>query len=331
MLRLSDFDYHLPKELIAQFPLAERDHCRLMIVDRTACTVTHRAFTEVGCYLEAGDCLVLNDTRVLPSRLLGRRASGGKVEVLLLRRSEGCAFHAFIKPGRIKSGEQILFNNGGIIGTVVARGQIAFSCGSPDEVYAHGVMPLPPYIKRPATEADRVDYQTVYASNDGAIASPTAGLHFTNESLAALAAGGITVTNLTLHVGAGTFTPVKADDIASHVMDAERFSIPQETLQRITQARQTGKRVIAVGTTTLRCLEAYALDNRRDGETRLFIYPGFSFQAADGLLTNFHLPKTTLFMLVCAFAGTGLMKRAYEEAVKEQYRFYSYGDAMLII
>jgi len=329
-MKLADFDYQLPKELIAQHPLTERDSCRLLVLDRAKGTVEHCAFKDIGNYLKPNDLLVLNDTKVLPSRLFGKRPTGGKVEVLLIKEKAPLVFEAMIQPGRVKLGEKINFNAGSVIGTITAHREITFNTKNTGEIYKLGVMPLPPYIKRQAQDSDNIFYQTVYAKNEGAIASPTAGLHFTAELMKKLEAGGVKTAYVTLHVGPGTFKPVSSEDITLHKMDTEAFNVPDEAVDLIQEAKKNKSRVIAVGTTSLRTLEAYA-SGEKSGQTDLFIYPGYKFKLANCLLTNFHLPRTTLFMLVCAFAGEELAKAAYAQAIQEKYRFYSYGDAMLIL
>ena len=329
-MKLSDFDYHLPKELIAQYPLEKRDEAKLLVLNRQSGNIEHRIFKEVGEYLLNDDLLVLNDTKVLPCRLLGRRPSGGRVELLLLNRKDGLTFDALIKPARVKLGERIAFNGGEIYAFRSARDEITFQAPSAQAVYELGRMPLPPYIKREPQESDDLYYQTVYACQEGAAASPTAGLHFTKPLLEDIAGGGIKIAYVTLHVGYATFMPVKTEDITKHKMEKEYFKIPEETAGYIETARAQKKRILAVGTTSLRVLEAY-VSSVREGYTDLFIYPGYQFKIVKGLLTNFHLPKTTLFMLVCAFAGTRLMQEVYGQAIEKKYRFYSYGDCMLII
>jgi len=326
-MRLSEFDYQLPKELIAQYPLKERDKARLLVVNRQDGTVEHRIFKDIAGYVRADDLLVLNDTLVVPCRLIGRRASGGKVEVLLLEDKGGASFNALIRPARLRPDEEIIFNNGSLSGRITSKGQITFSSGDTGRIYAHGQMPLPPYIKRSPEPLDKEYYQTVYAKRAGAVAAPTAGLHFTEELLSGMR---LHIAYLTLHVGHATFKPVTADEVSNHTMEPERFTIPAGTVAAIENARRKAGRIIAVGTTSCRALESCALGNK-EGRTDLFIYPGFTFKLVDCLLTNFHLPKTTLYMLVCAFAGGGLIKKAYQEAIENKYRFYSYGDAMLII
>ena len=330
MLKLSDFDYNLPKELIAQYPLERRDAARLLVLNRKRGTIEHCIFKDITDYLKKDDLIILNDTKVLRCRLRGSRLTGGKVEVLLLSRKDGLTFSALIKPGRIKLGEKIIFNGGKSFGIVSARNEITFNAKDIDSVYNLGAMPLPPYIKREPQDLDNIYYQTVYAKEKGAIASPTAGLHFTKELIKKIESCGVNIVYITLHVGYATFNPVRVDDITKHKMEPEYFRVPPETIERIEKTQLKNGRIIAVGTTSSRALEAYA-GGMKEGYTDLFIYPGYKFKMADCLLTNFHLPRTTLFMLVCAFAGERPIKKAYQEAIEENYRFYSYGDAMLII
>jgi len=329
-MNLSDFDYILPKDLIAQYPHKIRDHARLMVLNRRTRAIEHTVFSALGSYLAADDLLVLNDTRVLSCRLLGSRASGGKVEALLLGVKGGTTFNALLKPARLKLNERISFDSGAIFGVISGRNEITFEAADLSEVYRHGCMPLPPYIKRQAQDSDRDYYQTVYAAIDGAVAAPTAGLHFTAELIERLKSTEINFAYLTLHVGAGTFKKVVAIEVTTHKMDPEYFQVPETCVRAQSQARKAGGRVIAVGTTSLRALEAHASGCSSD-YTDLFIYPGYEFKAADCLLTNFHLPRTTLFMLACAFGGQALIKEAYRQAIEQKYSFYSYGDAMLII
>jgi len=330
-MKLSDFDYLLPKELIAQYPLEERDAARLLVLNRKQGTIEHRIFKDITGYLQQGDFLVLNDTRVLPSRLIGSRLTGGKVELLLLRRKSGLTFEALIRPNRLKPNEKIIFNGGKISGEISARNEITFNAKDMDTIYNLGMMPLPPYIKRSPQDLDSVYYQTVYAREKGSIASPTAGLHFTKELIGEIKARGVDIAYITLHISYSTFKPVKTEDVTAHKMDKEFFQVSKEAQDGINQARLEKARIFAVGTTACRALETYALGGERQGYTDLFIYPGYKFEMTDCLITNFHLPRTTLFMLVCAFAGEKLIKRAYQEAVDRRYRFYSYGDAMLIV
>ncbi|MCX5700740.1 MAG: tRNA preQ1(34) S-adenosylmethionine ribosyltransferase-isomerase QueA [Candidatus Omnitrophica bacterium] len=329
-MKLSSFDYSLPKELIAQYPLEKRESAKLMVVKRSTLTIEHCVFKDLGNFLKKDDLLVLNDTKVLTCRLIGHKATGGKVEVLLTKRKSGSIFEAMIQPSRTKVGEKIIFGQGKITGIVSNRREISFKVSDANDIYKLGQVPLPPYIRREPEELDKEYYQTVYADKEGAIASPTAGLHFTDGLLKDLSASGINIAYLTLHVGVGTFKPVVTDDITEHRMEPEYFQVPENTKQKVEEARKVKARIIAVGTTSLRALETYA-NGVKEGQTDLFIYPGYKFKLVDSLLTNFHLPKTTLFMLVCAFVGEKLMKEAYQEAVDKKYRFYSYGDTMLII
>lgn len=348
MYSLGDYDYELPCELIAQEPIGRRDHSRLLRLERSTGIVSHHRFDEIAGFLSAGDVLVVNDTAVVKARLLGRKESGGKVEVFLLdyaggsRPSDSRRFSCEClvrssKPARL--GTRFVFGEG-LRGKVIAAGagscRVEFSSEEDFEAALDrwGHVPLPPYIRRADEPRDRNAYQTVYAAVKGAVAAPTAGLHFTPELIRRLQALGIAVTPITLHVGYGTFAPVRTDDIRDHRMHAERFTIPAATAESVVAARANGKRVVAVGTTVVRTLE-YATDDQRrltagSGSCDLFIYPGFRFKAIDAMITNFHLPKSTLLMLVSAFAGRENVLNAYCEAVRERYRFYSYGDAMLI-
>ncbi len=329
-MKLSEFDYPLPKELIAQYPLKERDTARLLVLDRQQCTIGHRIFKNIVDYFRQDDLIVLNNTEVLPSRLIGSRVTGGKVELLLLRQKSGLTFDALIKPSRVKLKEKIIFNGNKIYGEVTAKNEITFKALDIETIYNLGVMPLPPYIKRVPQDLDNVYYQTVYAQELGSIASPTAGLHFTEELMTQIKSRGVNIAYITLHIGYSTFKPVKSEDITEHKMEKEYFQINQEAQSNINQAHLKKGRIFAVGTTACRSLETYASGNK-DGYTDLFIYPGYKFKLTDCLLTNFHLPRTTLFMLACAFAGEKLIKKAYQEAIDKKYRFYSYGDAMLIV
>lgn len=330
-MKLSDFDYMLPKELIAQHPLKKREEAKLLVIKRKDRIIENSDFSKIISYLEKGDCLILNDTKVLPCRLLSHRKSGAKVEFFLLRDKGEMVFECMMRPTRLRAGEEIVFDRGNIKAVILSKGQIKFNAKQSSEVYALGKMPLPPYIKREATPEDKEYYQTVYAKHEGAVAAPTAGLHFTSEIINNIKNKGVKVGFVTLHVGTGTFKSVKSEDITKHKMDYEYFSISEETVNLIKETKKEKKRVIAVGTTTLRTLEAFAKEGKLEGKTDLFIYPGYKFKIVDALLTNFHLPKTTLYMLVCAFCGTDLAKKAYKEAIEEKYRFYSYGDAMLIL
>jgi S-adenosylmethionine:tRNA ribosyltransferase-isomerase len=331
MLKLSDFDYELPKGLIAQYPLEKREEARLMVVKRESSEIEHRVFKDLAGYLKTGDLLVLNDTKVLACRLIGHKFTGGKVEILLTKRRSGSTFEALIQPSRTKVGEKIFFDKENkICGTVTNRKEITFQPKDANTIYEIGQVPLPPYIKREPEPLDKEYYQTVYANKEGAIASPTAGLHFTKELIKNIEVNGVNFAYVTLHVGLGTFKPVTSDNILEHKMEPEFFQVPLSAQKKIDEAAKFKSRIIAVGTTSLRALESYA-EGFKEGQTNLFIYPGYKFKLANCLLTNFHLPKTTLFMLVCAFGGEQLMKKAYQEALDQKYRFYSYGDAMLII
>jgi S-adenosylmethionine:tRNA ribosyltransferase-isomerase len=342
-MRISDLDYELPERLIAQEPLAKRDASRLLLVDVGADTVEHRRFSELPGLLSPS-LFVFNDTRVFPARLLGHKATGGKVELLLLRKlSEGT--NRWLAMGRsskgLRLGMELSLCAGQLGGRVVAvleHGQLEvelFANGDVDVLIEKaGDVPLPPYIRRPAGEADRERYQTVYAKKPGAVAAPTAGLHFTEETLAALRDAGHEIAYVTLHVGPGTFRPVQADHLDEHEMHEETYEVPEETLEAIVRARAEGRPIVAVGTTVVRTLEASAgVEGELApgfGATRLFIRPPYRFRVVDHLVTNFHLPRSTLLALVMAFAGVSLTRRAYREAIEARYRFYSYGDAMLI-
>jgi len=339
-VKLSEFDYLLPKELIAQYPLKERDAARLLVLDRKQCTIEHRIFKNIVDYFQQDDLMALNNTEVLPSRLIGSRVTGGKVELLLLRQKSGLTFDALIKPSRVKLKEKIIFtpplharagfNGGKVYGEVTAKNEITFKALDIETIYNLGVMPLPPYIKRDSQDLDSVYYQTVYAQELGSIASPTAGLHFTEGLITQIKSRGVNIAYITLHISYSTFKPVKSEDITEHKMEKEYFQISKEAQTNIKQVHLKTGRLFAVGTTTCRTLESYA-SGFKEGYTDLFIYPGYRFKMTDCLLTNFHLPRTTLFMLVCAFAGEKLIKKAYQEAIDKKYRFYSYGDAMLIV
>lgn len=335
MCNLLDFDYSLPKELIAQEPLAERDASRLLVIDRQKKTIAHQLFKDLPKYFQEDDLLVLNNTKVVPVRLLGfKKDTLGKVDALLVNRLSDNKFQTLLRPP-LKINQEIVFNYGSVKARVVASGVLEFDQEVGLEILEKiGVMPLPPYIKRTPRLEDNQRYQTVYARNPGAIASPTAGLHFTAELLSEIENKVVKITYLSLHTGLGTFKPVKAEDIREHKMEKEEFVIPQETLESLSRAQMNKQRIFAVGTTTTRALEAAAFQSPSaslHGYADIFIYPGYKFKVVDCLLTNFHLPKTTLFMLVSALAGRDLITRAYQEAIQQKYRFYSYGDAMLIV
>lgn len=340
--KTADYDFELPRELIAQEPLADRSASRLMVVDRARGTIEHRQFTDIVELIPAGDVLVLNTTRVLKARLLGRRASGAPAEVLLLAPRGVDTWEAMVSPGgKLKPGRMVDVAPDlrvEILEATERRTRLVrlhTDLSVEDALERHGHVPLPPYIERADRPADAERYQTVYASESGSVAAPTAGLHFTPELLDALAARGVRRANVVLHVGAGTFKPVEADDPADHVMHEERWSLPTDAAALVNATREGGRHVWAVGTTSVRTLESAAAEawplRAGGGATRLFIRPPYRFRAVDRMITNFHLPRSTLIMLVAAFAGHELTMRAYEEAVRERYRFFSYGDAMAIL
>ncbi len=340
-MRTDDFNFDLPEELIAQHPLKERDHSRLLVLDKQSGSIAHKRFDDILDYLVPGDVLVINNTRVIPARLYGMKAGGtAQIEVLLLKPVEhqpDC-WEVLVRPGkRVKIGAQVIFGEGKMTGTVMDdtdTGRIMkFEYdGIFNEILDElGTMPLPPYIKAKLDDQER--YQTVYAKERGSAAAPTAGLHFTEELLQEVKSRGIEVVEVLLHVGLGTFRPVQVDDVLNHKMHSEHYRITQEAADTINKALDEGRRVIAVGTTSTRTLESSAKDGRvvaGEGDTEIFIYPGYQFQILSGLITNFHLPKSTLVMLVSALAGRDNILHAYEEAVKERYRFFSFGDAMFI-
>ena len=350
-MKVAEFDYFLPPELIAQEPAARRDGARMMVLDRQKQTIAHRKFTDLPEYLRAGDYLVVNDTRVIPARFFGRKAkegTGGRVEFLLLEEVAPDTWDALMRARRRpRPGESVILDDGLGAVTILEEGElgrvkIRVETSSPWlEVLARiGQAPLPPYIHRkeatPAQRAnDNVRYQTVFARAPGAVAAPTAGLHFTPEVLAQLGERGVARGTVTLHVGIGTFLPVSVENVAEHHMDFERWWIPAQSAQAVTAARAAGGRVVAVGTTSVRTLESAAARpegfGAGQGRTDLFIYPPYSFRMVDAMLTNFHLPKSTLIMMISAFAGLEFVRAAYEEAIRERYRFYSYGDCMLIL
>ncbi|MBI2970326.1 MAG: tRNA preQ1(34) S-adenosylmethionine ribosyltransferase-isomerase QueA [Gammaproteobacteria bacterium] len=334
-----DFAYELPDGLIAQYPAPRRDAARLLCLDRRTGDIMDRRFTEFPHLLQAGDLVVLNDTRVLPARLLGRKATGGRVEVLVERIIDVGRMLAQVRASKSpRAGSTISVDGGGELHVEGREGEFFILAvkndgRAADLVEAVGHVPLPPYIRRADEAPDRDRYQTVYARHPGAVAAPTAGLHFTDEMIKGFTANGIATRYLTLHVGAGTFQPVRAERIEEHVMHKERFEVPEALCAEIRAVRERKGRVVAVGTTCVRALESAARTGGlkpANGETDIFIYPGFEFRIVDALLTNFHLPESTLLMLVCAFAGRERVLRAYEHAVREHYRFYSYGDAMFI-
>lgn len=340
-MNVKDYDYDLPEELIAQDPLEDRSSSRLMVLDRQTGDVEHRHFTDILEYLHPGDCLVINNTKVIPARLFGvKEDTQAKIEVLLLKRKENDIWETLVKPGKkAKPGTKLVFGDGLLTAEVVdvveeGNRLIQFHYdGIFEEILDQlGQMPLPPYITHQLKDKNR--YQTVYAKYDGSAAAPTAGLHFTKELLQKVKDMGVDIAEVTLHVGLGTFRPVKVENVLDHHMHSEFYMVSQEAADKINRAKESGHRVIAVGTTSTRTLEAAADENGRlhatSGWTEIFIYPGYQFKVIDALITNFHLPQSTLVMLVSALAGREHVLHAYEIAVKERYRFFSFGDAMLI-
>ena len=340
-MNVKDFYYDLPQELIAQIPIEKRDESKLMVLNRKKQTIEHKTFKDIIDYLEPGDCLVRNNTKVLPARLYGKKETGANVEFLLLNRIKDDIWECIVRPGnKLHPGAKVEFGNGLLKAEIIdvmegGTRKVQFKYkGIFNEILDQiGLMPLPPYIHEELKEKDR--YQTVYAKYDGSAAAPTAGLHFTPELLKKITEKGIEIANVTLHVGIGTFRPVKVDKIEDHHMHSEHYYIKQEDAEKINKTKQNGKRIISVGTTSTRVLETIADENgmvkEEEGDTQIFIYPGYKFKCIDGLITNFHLPESTLLMLVSALAGKNYIMKAYEEAVKQKYRFFSFGDAMLII
>ena len=337
----SDFYFDLPEELIAQDPLEDRSSSRLLVLDKNTGDVEHHVFRDILGYLEEGDCLVINNTKVIPARLMGvREGTGASIEVLLLKRKENDVWETLVKPGKkAKTGTKILFGDGLLVGEVIdvveeGNRLIQFHYeGIFEEILDKlGQMPLPPYITHQLQDKNR--YQTVYAKHDGSAAAPTAGLHFTPELLEQVKAKGVEIAEVTLHVGLGTFRPVKEDNVLNHHMHSEFYNIEQSEADKINKAKAAGKRIISVGTTSTRTLESAADENGMlkecSGWTEIFIYPGYQFKVIDGLITNFHLPESTLVMLVSALAGREHVLAAYQKAVEERYRFFSFGDAMFI-
>ncbi len=341
-MKLSDFDFQLPEELIAQEPVEKRDQSRLMVVHRGSGAIEHKTFREIIEYLRPGDVLVMNESKVLPTRIFGTKTStGAKIELLLLRQVAPNRWEALVKPGKkARTGDMLDFGNGLMTGSILDHTDVGgriieFSYREPflQVLERIGTMPLPPYIKKPL--ADQQRYQTVYARQEGSAAAPTAGLHFTRELLEEIRAKGVKTVTVLLHVGLGTFRPVQVEDITRHSMHQEYFEITPQAAEEINRAKNRGGRVIAVGTTSVRSLETSCDENGQvlpgSGMTGIFIYPGYKFKVIDGLITNFHLPKSTLLMLVSALAGREKILAAYRLAVQEKYRFFSFGDAMFII
>ena len=341
-MKVSDFNFELPKELIAQHPIEKRDESRLMVLNKDK--IEHRVFKDIIEYLNPGDCLVLNNTKVIPARLYGNKITNGEngaaAEVLLLKQLEDDIWEVLVRPGRkLQIGTEISFKDNLLKGTIIesledGKRKIKFEYkGIFNEILDKiGTMPLPPYIKEELKEKDR--YQTIYAKYEGSSAAPTAGLHFTEELLKSIKDKGIEIANVTLHVGLGTFRPVQVENIEEHHMHTEHFYIKQEDAEKINNAKKSSKKIIAVGTTSCRVLESIADSNglvkAQEGDTGIFIYPGYKFKCIDNLITNFHLPESTLVMLVSALAGKENIMKAYKEAIKEKYRFFSFGDSMYI-
>lgn len=340
-MKVTDFDYDLPEELIAQHPYDKRDEARLMVLHRDTKTIEHKVFKDIIDYLEPGDCLVINDTKVIPARLYGKKETGANIEFLLLKRIENDDWEAMVRPGnKLKAGAKVTFGDGLLNAEVLetlsgGNRRVRFTYeGIFNEILDQiGLMPLPPYIKENIKEENE-KYQTVYAKYEGSAAAPTAGLHFTEELLEKIKAKGVEIAKVTLHVGIGTFRPVKVENVEEHQMHSEHFIVKQEEADKINRARENGHRIIAVGTTSCRVLESVSDENGKmkaiETDTSIFIYPGYKFKCVDCLVTNFHLPQSTLIMLVSTLAGKEFIMEAYNEAVKDKYKFFSFGDAMFI-
>ncbi len=341
-MQVSDFNYELPKELIAQVPIKNRDESRLMLLNRENETIEDKTFKEIVQYLKPGDCIVRNNTKVLPARLYGKKEeTGANIEFLLLNRIESDIWEVMVRPGKkLMPGVKVTFGDGLLKAEILEKmdggsRKVKFEYnGIFNEILDEiGLMPLPPYIKEQLNEKDR--YQTIYAKYEGSAAAPTAGLHFTEELFEKIKQRGVEIANVTLHVGIGTFRPVKEDTVEAHNMHSEHFYIKKEDAEKINKAKKNGGRIIAVGTTSCRVLESIAnedgLVKETEADTNIFIYPGYKFKCIDGLITNFHLPESTLIMLVSALAGKDYIMKAYKHAVEERYRFFSFGDAMFII
>ncbi len=340
-MKVSEFNYDLPEELIAQHPYDKRDEARLLVMDRTTQKIKHTVFKQVIDYLNPGDCLVINNTKVLPARLYGKKDTGANVEFLLLKNLQNDEWETMVRPGnKLKPGTKVSFGNGLLkaeILEVLAGGnrKVKFEYqGIFNEILDQiGLMPLPPYIKESLKENDK--YQTVYAKYEGSSAAPTAGLHFTEELLEEIKKKGVKIAKVTLHVGIGTFRPVKVENVEEHTMHSEHYYIKKEDADLINETKKNGHKIISVGTTSCRVLESVADENgfvkETEGDTSIFIYPGYQFKCIDQLITNFHLPESTLIMLVSSLAGKDFVMKAYEEAVKEKYHFFSFGDAMMIL
>ncbi|MBI4651069.1 tRNA preQ1(34) S-adenosylmethionine ribosyltransferase-isomerase QueA [Candidatus Desantisbacteria bacterium] len=343
-MRIEDFDFELPEELIAQYPNPKRDESRLMIVNRMSKTIEHKSFKDILEYLKPEDVLVLNNTKVMPARLIGKKEdTGAFIEFLLLKKVDKNVWIALVKPSRkVDLGTNIIFEDSILKAVIIAKmekGQhvikFTYKGKFQDVLEVLGKTPLPPYIKRESEPEDRERYQTVFARNEGSIAAPTAGLHFSDELIKQIEEKGVSLAYIMLHVGYGTFAPVEVEDIEKHTMNSESYRLRKNARDIINTAKMNNKHVFATGTTAARVLETCAIGDgivkEREGETNLFIYPGYDFKIVDRIITNFHLPRSTLLMLISAFAGREFILEAYKEAIREKYRFYSYGDAMLII
>ena len=341
MMEVSEFNYNLPEELIAQTPIQKRDESRLLVLNRETQSIEHKTFKDILDYLKPGDCLVRNNTKVIPARLYGKKETGANIEFLLLKRIEGDFWEVMVRPGRkLQIGTKVFFGDGLLEAEILevldgGNRRVKFKYdGIFNEILDQiGLMPLPPYIKERLKDKDR--YQTVYAKYDGSAAAPTAGLHFTEELLEQIKQKGVEIANVTLHVGIGTFRPVKVEKVEEHDMHSEHFYIKQEDVEKINKAKMNGNRVISVGTTSSRVLESIADENTglvkaTEGDTKIFIYPGYKFKCVDALITYIHLPESTLILLVSALAGKDYIMKAYNEAVEQKYRFFSFGDAMFI-
>lgn len=342
-MKMEEYDYHLPEELIAQTPLANRTASKLLVLDRSNNELKHDIFSNIGMYLKPGDCLVLNNSKVIPVRLFGEKSdTKAKIEILLLHETDKDTWEALVKPAKkVKVGTEIVFGEGKLIATCIEEKEeggrllrLEYNGIFLEVLQELGEMPLPPYIKKQLNDRDR--YQTVFAKEVGSAAAPTAGLHFTNDLLQQIKQKGINIAYITLHVGLGTFRPVQTDNIEEHEMHAEFYQMDEETAELLNRTKAEGKRIVAVGTTSVRTLETIANEENgqffaKSGWTDIFIYPPYQFKVVDAMITNFHLPKSTLIMLVSAFANRELILKAYNEAVRENYRFFSFGDAMLII
>lgn len=340
-MKVSDFNYDLPEKLIAQHPIEKRDESRLMVLNREKSTIENKVFKDIIDYLNPGDCLVINNTKVIPARIYGKKETGANVEFLLLKRVQNDTWEVIVRPGRkLLAGTKVIFGDGileATIDKVLENGnrEVTFKYeGIFNEILDKiGMMPLPPYIKEKLKEKNR--YQTVYAKYEGSAAAPTAGLHFTPELLEKIKQKGVEIAKVTLHVGIGTFRPVKVENVEDHDMHSEHYYIKKEDADKINNSKKNGKRIISVGTTSCRVLESVADENgfvkMAEGDTNIFIYPGYKFKCIDSLITNFHLPESTLIMLVSTLAGKDFVMKAYRQAVQEEYRFFSFGDAMIIL